>query len=67
MVGTFNDEMMREMMVKVEFNGRVYYVTSYDYNNTNSEYGFLSDDVEDYIREVPIFRSEEHTSELQSR
>ena len=54
-VGTFNDEMMSEMMVKVEFNGRVYYVTSYDYNNTNSEYGFLSDDVEDYIREVPIF------------
>jgi len=52
---TFEGEMKREMMAKIEFNGHTYYVTAFDYYNTSSEYGFLSEDVEDYVYEVPRF------------
>ena len=44
---SFNNEIVREMIATTEFMGKTYYITSYDYYNNNSEYGFLIDDVSD--------------------
>ena len=54
-VDAFTERMPREMMVKTSFNGHIYYITAFDYYNSNSEYGFLSDDVEDYDYSNPEF------------
>jgi hypothetical protein len=44
---SFKDEMLREMVATTEFMGRKYYITSFDYYNSSSEYGFLLDEVSD--------------------
>ncbi len=50
-VETFTEEMVRTAPVTAEFNGKKYYVTEFDRDNSDSEYGFLASDV----REAPGF------------
>lgn len=46
-IGSFDDAMVRKIVATTEFNGKYYGITEYDYKNTNSENGFLLDDVRD--------------------
>ena len=47
---TFDEEMVRNMPLSVEFNGQKYYITEFDRDNTNAEYGFKAEDVKDAPR-----------------
>ena len=50
-VASYEDEMTRELVVKTVFQGMTYYITRYDYENSNSEYGFRAD----YVEELPSY------------
>lgn len=56
-LGAYAEKMIRKIVAKTVFNGRTYYITEYDKNNSRSEYGFLEDDIE----EIPQYENLEST------
>ncbi|MDO4746777.1 MAG: hypothetical protein Q4A70_00310 [Candidatus Saccharibacteria bacterium] len=45
----FNEPIIRNIVAVVDFNENKYYITEYDYEHSNSEYGFLEEDIDDLM------------------